>query len=434
MERNQKFVVRIMAAACGCVACVAIVQTIIASLLIEEAAQHAGDDKKDILIMILVSLAFIAVAVVYSIFKVRSTSHVMQEIVYSLGHLAKGDLGIDIHEDALSRRDELGLIADCIQKIDDELAEVIHTTLKLSDNVAKDGTTLADSSQQATDASQQVTMAMEDISKGAVSQAESVEQAAHDTGDIGCTIEEITDRVNELTDFADRMKRSCENAMKALQLLLNQNAEVVESMKVIDHQINSTNEAVKNISAASDLITSISSQTNLLALNASIEAARAGEAGRGFAVVATEIGSLADQSQKATVEINNIVSELIEESEKSVKTVDQLSHNFQLQNQQLDSTKKDMHEMEEGVSHVTTAATEINTQIGNLNTAKNSLLEIITDLSAISEENAAATQQTNASMQELNATFSVINQSTADLQDLAKKLHEEMNFFELHDR
>lgn len=204
-------------------------------------------------------------------------------------------------------------------------------------------------------------------------------------------------------------------------------------MKVIDHQINATNEAVKNISAASDLITSISSQTNLLALNASIEAARAGEAGRGFAVVATEIGSLADQSQKATVEINNIVAELIQESEKSVETVDALSKNFEVQNEQLDSTKKDMHEMEVGVKHVTSAAGEINGQIGNLNHAKNSLLEIITDLSAISEENAAATQQTNASMQELNATFSVINQSTSDLQELAKKLHEEMNFFELHD-
>lgn len=433
MERNQKFVVRMMTAACACIIAVSVIQTLIASALIEEVAHNTGDDKKDILIMVAVSAVFILAAIIYSVIKVRSTSHVMNEIVVSLEHLAKGDLGIDIHEDALSRRDELGLIADCIEKIDDELGEVIHTTLKLADNVATDGTVLADSSEQAADASQQVTMAMEDISKGAVSQAESVEQAAHDTGDIGATIEEITDRVNELTEFANNMHNSCENAMNALQQLLSQNAEVVESMKVIDHQINATNEAVKNISAASDLITSISSQTNLLALNASIEAARAGEAGRGFAVVATEIGSLADQSQKATVEINNIVAELIQESEKSVETVDALSRNFEVQNEQLDSTKKDMHEMEVGVKHVTSAAGEISGQIGNLNHAKNSLLEIITDLSAISEENAAATQQTNASMQELNATFSVINQSTSDLQELAKKLHEEMNFFELHD-
>lgn len=433
MERNQKFVVRMMAVACSAVIAVAAILTIVASILIEEAVKGGGNDKKDILIMVGISLVAAIVMIVYSVIKVRTIDHIIDEIVNSLENLAKGDLGIDIHEDALSRRDELGEIADCIRKIDKELGEVIHTTLKLADSVANDGTVLSDSSEQASEASQQVTMAMEDISKGAVSQAESVEQAAHDTGDIGATIEEITERVNDMSNFAENMKNSCANAMNALQQLLSQNAEVVESMKVIDHQINSTNEAVKNISAASDLITSISSQTNLLALNASIEAARAGEAGRGFAVVATEIGSLADQSQQATVEINNIVTRLIEESEKSVKTVDELSHNFEIQNQQLDSTRSDMHEMEEGVNHVTSSATEINTQIGNLNHAKNSLLEIITDLSAISEENAAATEQTNASMEELNATFSVISQSAADLQDLARELHKEMNFFTLHD-
>ena len=433
MERKQRFVIRMMAVSCGLIAAVSIILTVIASALIEEAAQHAGDDKKDIMIMILVSIAFIVAAVIYSVIKVKAIDHIIDEITVSLEHLAKGDLGIDIHEDALSRKDELGEIADCIKKIDDELGEVIHTTLKLADSVANDGTVLSESSEQASEASQQVTMAMEDISKGAVSQAESVEQAAHDTGDIGATIEEITERVNEMSEFAENMKNACSNAMNALQQLLSQNAEVVVSIKVIDHQINSTNEAVKNISAASDLITSISSQTNLLALNASIEAARAGEAGRGFAVVATEIGSLADQSQQATVEINNIVTKLIEESEKSVKTVDELSHNFEIQNQQLDSTRTDMHEMEVGVNHVTSSAVEINAQIGNLNHAKNSLLEIITDLSAISEENAAATEQTNASMEELNATFSVISQSAADLQDLARELHKEMNFFTLHD-
>ena len=75
-------------------------------------------------------------------------------------------------------------------------------------------------------------------------------------------------------------------------------------------QIHTTNESVKKIREATELITSIASQTNLLSLNASIEAARAGSAGDGFAVVAKEVGKLSGRSSVVNKEIEEIVQNI----------------------------------------------------------------------------------------------------------------------------
>ncbi len=382
-----------------------------------------------ILLLSIITVVMVVALAITGVVIANNTSTKMQGIAAELDKLSQGKINLTIDSATIARKDELGILADGAQTLSNKLGDVIRTTVKMSNELKKEGNELSTSAGQATEASELVSNAVDEIAKGAVSQADSIENAAGNTQNIGNDIENIATNVEQLDGYATEMKGACDQAMEALDNLIRSSTEVQVSVKEIGETIDSTNESAKSISTFSEAITSIASQTNLLSLNASIEAARAGEAGKGFAVVATEIGQLAEQSSKSADEIKKIVDQLVADSEASVEVMQKLNDNFGQQSEQLDATKVNMQTMAQNVVNVSTSADNIAELARKLTTAKDQLIEIIADLSAISEENAASTQETNASMQELNATFAVISHSAEELQSLADSLTETISYF-----
>lgn len=191
--------------------------------------------------------------------------------------------------------DEFGELAETFNQFVGNLGAMIKESQNSTHEIAKQLKEMSEQSLVTSDAIKEITTAVND-------EDSILQTLAENAGTLNLSVQDVQKTVQDTVRFAETNK---EGTVKGVQS--------VEEVTEIFGKINSSSKAVFGIMAE---MQEIAGKTNLLSLNAAIEAAKAGEFGKGFAVVAEEVRSLADQSNRSTQKIG----ELIEESGNRLET------------------------------------------------------------------------------------------------------------------
>lgn len=272
----------------------------------------------------------------------------------------------------LKEKDEFGIIIGAVAILRSDFRDLIRTVIgqtgELNSAILLANGNMAQLEEHISD----ISSTTEELSAGMEETAASSEEMNATSSELENAAVMISEKAEDSASTADEISKRAEMLAEDFRVSYQNGEQVFKNVNEKLVRALEDSKSVEQINVLADAILSITSQTNLLALNAAIEAARAGEAGLGFAVVAEEIRKLAEDSQKAVTQIQQV-------TERVISSVENLSENA---NNLLEFVNKDVRK---DYGKMLGATEQYGSDAGRIN-------ELAVDLSATSQQLLASIQ------------------------------------------
>ncbi|WP_286883441.1 methyl-accepting chemotaxis protein [Aneurinibacillus sp. UBA3580] len=340
--------------------------------------------------------------------------------------LAQGNLTVRAN---VRGEDEVGKLSENFDKMIENMSGIVETMKTTSAHLEQSSQNMTISSEETKRAAEEVALTIQDLATGSTNIADSVSEVTGEMGAMKHTIDNISREASRMVGAFTKMNGLSREGLDASEQAISRMQDVDERIHQSARMMHELEEKSNEIGSIVTLIANIAEQTNLLALNASIEAARAGEHGKGFAVVAGEVRKLAEQTNRATAQIQTLISDTQKEANRASQSITGGVSIVQEGRTMVEKTGSYFSEMAGMIDEVTELARAIAEELKQVEHNAVIVAESMESIAAITEEASASTEQVSASSQQQAASAQEILIDSHRLKELSIQLQEAVNRF-----
>jgi Methyl-accepting chemotaxis protein len=271
----------------------------------------------------------------------------------------------------------------------------------------------------------EILKAMEQVSAGALLQAENAERGALFAEKLSVSSAQMSERAGFSAEKVTELQGLLQDNKLAIESMIAGITKSAEISMDAAKNIKSLEETALSIDKIVDAIVNVSIQTNMLAINGSIEAARAGEFGRGFSVVAGDIRALANESAENADKIKDLVRAIQNQIQRVSADTDASSKASFAEVEKsrktavnLDIIEDNMVKILAGSHEIQTGADESQVALEQVTKGVNQIATAAQEASSGAEQAATAAGQQSKGMQELAEAIEEISGLADELQNI----------------